>query len=174
MQLFEYSWKFVMIKVMYDQLFQLQEEVLKTIANKKRLEILQLLGTRELTVNEMVAMLGISQANVSQHLAVLRRVKVVTAHKEGMHVYYRVAGTRIIEIITTLRTFLRQQYGDNTSIAYLNELENSVSYPIVKDPVCGMRFGVGDASCSLPSGDGHYVYFCGPGCRDTFKSSLVV
>lgn len=156
---------------MYDQLFQLQEEVLKTIANKKRLEILQLLGSRELTVNEMVAMLGISQANVSQHLAVLRRVKVVASHKEGMHVYYRVADSRVVDIITTLRTFLRDHYREDASIAYLNELEHDVSYPIVKDPICGMRFSIGQANCSLVDAEGNHVYFCGPGCRNTYKTA---
>lgn len=155
---------------MYEQLFQLQEEVFKTIANKKRLEILQLLGGRELTVNEMVTMLGITQANVSQHLAILRRVKVVSSHKEGMHVYYRVADARIVEIIATLRDFLKLQYQDDASIAYLNELESNVSYPIVKDPICGMRFGVGDANCSIITKAGEHIYFCGPGCRTTFKA----
>ena len=55
--------------MLYHRLFSLQEDVFKTIASRKRLEIIQLLKIRELSVSEMVEMLGVRQSNLSQHLS---------------------------------------------------------------------------------------------------------
>jgi ArsR family transcriptional regulator len=53
-------------------LFELQSEVCKTLASPKRLEILNALKESEKTVSELVEILGVPKANVSQHLAVMR------------------------------------------------------------------------------------------------------
>jgi len=66
-------------------------EVCKTLANPKRLEIIYALKEGELSVGELVKRLGISKANVSQHLAVLRQRRVVTARREGVNIYYRIS-----------------------------------------------------------------------------------
>jgi DNA-binding transcriptional ArsR family regulator len=72
---------------MYQKLFKLQEDTLKVVANQKRLEIIQLLNNRELPVNEMVEMLGIRQANLSQHLSLLREAKIVTTRRDGVVIH---------------------------------------------------------------------------------------
>ncbi|MEO8105617.1 MAG: metalloregulator ArsR/SmtB family transcription factor [Candidatus Saccharibacteria bacterium] len=152
---------------MYERLFFLQEEVLKSLANHKRLEILQLLNNQELTVNQMVAMLGISQANVSQHLSNLRRLKLVTPRKDGLYVYYRLSDKRIASVIHELREFLKSQYSHEPEIARIAALDSNALYPIVRDPVCGMRISVNEAGETLIQADSHY-YFCAQGCKDAF------
>lgn len=152
---------------MYERLFQLQEEILKTLANQKRLEILQLLNSRELTVTEMVEMLGISQTNLSQHLSVLRRLRLVTTRKEGLFVYYRLSDRRIAIIIKELREFLKTQYANEPEVAEIGALDRKDIYPLVKDPICGMRMSPSEVVESAEVGSERY-YFCASGCRTKF------
>ena len=152
---------------MYERMFQLQEETLKTLANQKRLEIVQLLHGRELSVSEMVDMLGIPQANLSQHLATLRKLKLVETRKDGLHVYYRLSDPKLATIIRELRQFLKVQYAHEPEVAQLSSLDSDGIYPLVKDPVCGMRMGAGEAS-ELVVMDGEQYHFCASGCKAKF------
>ncbi len=155
---------------MYEKLFQLQEETLKTLANQKRLEIVQLLNNKELTVSEMIEMLGISQSNLSQHLAILRRYKIVSTRKAGLHVYYRLTDKRVAGLVNQLREFLKAQYSNEPEVAKINALTSEELYPIVKDPVCGMRLSESEAFDSAQH-DGSTYYFCASGCQKKFVSS---
>src|SRR5215471_7723678 len=127
---------------MYERLFQLQEETLKTLANQKRLEIVQLLNNRELTVSEMVEMLGVPQANISQHLSLLRQLRIVATRRNGLRVYYRLTDKRIAAIIRELRMFLKAQNFHDPEIAAIASLGHPRTYPIVRDPICGMRLSI--------------------------------
>ena len=152
---------------MYERLFQLQEETLKTLANQKRLEIVQLLQNKELTVTEMVDMLGMPQANISQHLSLLRQVRIVATRKDGLRVYYRLTDKRIIAVVRELRAFLKSQFAHEPEIAGLSSLDNSI-YPIVRDPVCGMRISAPEAFAHLEH-NGQSYFFCASGCKDHFE-----
>ena len=66
----------------------LHSDVCKTLANPKRQEILDSLRQKEMTVNELVEKTGISQANLSQHLAILRSKGIVGSRRDGVNVYY--------------------------------------------------------------------------------------
>ena len=153
---------------MYERLFQLQEETLKILANQKRLEIVQLLQNKELTVTEMVDMLGMPQANISQHLSLLRQVRIVTTRRDGLRVYYRLSDRRIIAVVRELRAFLKSQFAYEPEIAQLSSLDNSI-YPIVRDPVCGMRISAPEAYGNVEH-EGRAYYFCASGCKDKFEN----
>ena len=71
--------------------------IYKILANSKRLEILNLLREQEMPVETMVKELGISKANVSQHLALLRHAKLVTVHRKGQNAFYNIIDPRIVE-----------------------------------------------------------------------------
>ena len=152
---------------MYERLFQLQEETLKVLANQKRLEIVQLLQSKELTVSEMVDMLGMPQANISQHLSLLRQVRIVATRKDGLRVYYRLSDERIIAVVRELRGFLKSQFAHEPEMAHLSSLDNSI-YPIVRDPVCGMRISAPEAYAHVEH-DGRPYYFCASGCKEHFE-----
>lgn len=145
----------------------MQEEVFKTLANQKRLEILQLLNQKELSVTEMVDMLGVNQANLSQHLSLLRKLRLVSTRKDGLHVYYRLSDKRIAAVINQLREFLKVQYVHEPEIAEIRVLGKKSLYPIVRDPVCKMRLSVSEAleSCRR---DNKVYYFCASGCKEKF------
>lgn len=69
----------------------------KILANPKRLEILNLLREQEMPVEALVKELGISKANVSQHLALLRYADLVTVRRNGLNAYYNIIDPRIVE-----------------------------------------------------------------------------
>ncbi len=155
---------------MYNELFSLQEDVFKVIANQKRLELIQLLKNRELTVSDMVEMLGIRQANLSQHLSLLRLHGVVTSRKDGLNVHYKLTDVRIAEATLLIREFLTIQHKlDPASVLKLSK-DGAELYPIVVDPVCRMRISASEAGAVIKH-DGDALYFCAAGCKDKFVAN---
>lgn len=78
------------------------ERFLKLLANRRRLMILCHLGQREMTVGDLAASVGLSSSALSQHLALMRRDKLVTGEKRGQSVYYRVASPEAEAILAVL------------------------------------------------------------------------
>jgi rhodanese-related sulfurtransferase/DNA-binding transcriptional ArsR family regulator len=76
----------------------------RALASGRRLEILDFLAQRERSVEELARMSGLSIANASQHLQVLRTAGLVEARKEGTHVHYRLAGDDVFALCQSLRT----------------------------------------------------------------------
>ncbi len=62
-----------------------------------------------MTVSELAKDLGLRQANVSQHLAVLRQRRVVTTRKEGTRIFYKVSNPKIIQACELMRQVLIEQ-----------------------------------------------------------------
>lgn len=58
------------------------------LSNPNRVRIVEELNTRELSVNDLQDLLGVTHAAVSQQLAVLRTNRIVSERREGRHVYY--------------------------------------------------------------------------------------
>jgi ArsR family transcriptional regulator len=92
-----------------DEVYQLQVEVLKTIANVRRLEIIHLLADGPREVSRLAEEMGISQPNVSQHLALMRAAGVVEADREGREVRYRLADPEIIVACEMMRGVLARR-----------------------------------------------------------------
>jgi rhodanese-related sulfurtransferase len=67
----------------------------KAVGNATRLELLELLGQRPWTVEDLAREAGQSVANVSHHLQVLRRSRLVEAEKRGVYVTYRLAEAEV-------------------------------------------------------------------------------
>lgn len=87
--------------------YQIHSEVCKTLANPKRQEILDNLRKKDMTVKELVRATGISQANLSQHLSILRAKGIVTSRREGIHVFYTLAHPKIIQAFDLISEVLR-------------------------------------------------------------------
>src|SRR3990167_6137083 len=124
---------------MHQQLLSLEEEILKVLANQKRLEILQLLRQGRLNVTEMTQMLGLRQPNLSQHLSLLRQHGLVKINKRGQRVYYELANNKITKAVELIHQFLRDQQTLEINFTKAN------IFPIVRDPVCGMRLSASEA-----------------------------
>lgn len=97
------------------ELYQLHASVCKGLADPKRLLILYALRNGELSVTDICDEVGFAQANVSQHLAVLRDRGLVRTRKEGQFVYYSVSSPKIIEALDLLRQVMTEQVGTPTA-----------------------------------------------------------
>lgn len=98
----------------------------KALASPHRLELLELLGQGERTVDSLAGEIGASIANVSQHLQALRQAALVESRKQGQFVYYRLADPAISDLCRALRTvserrlaeldrLVRDHFGDRSA-----------------------------------------------------------
>lgn len=152
---------------MYSKLFQLHADLLKAMSHPRRLEILQLLRDQELPVTDIHTMLDLPQANVSQHLKVLRDAGVVDYSKDGKQIYYKVANTKFIAMSDLLREILIERYKDS-DFADKFTFHMSELVPIVHDPVCQMRVSPKTAAFAHTH-HGRDYFFCASGCLKAFK-----
>ncbi len=76
--------------------------LLRTLANERRLLILCQLGEGELSVGALQARLGLSQSALSQHLALLREEGLVATRREGQMIHYRIVDPNAVRVIATL------------------------------------------------------------------------
>jgi DNA-binding transcriptional ArsR family regulator len=87
-------------------------ELLKAMANEWRLMILCQLAEGEKTVSELQQILGLSQSALSQHLAVLRRERIVKARKHAQSVSYSLAGEEAPKVMNTLHEVFCEAQGE--------------------------------------------------------------
>jgi len=76
----------------------------KALGSPHRLEVLELLAQRERSVDSLAGELGLTIANVSQHLQALRRASLVETRKEGQFVHYRLADAAVSDLCRAVRT----------------------------------------------------------------------
>ncbi len=72
------------------------------MAHPLRLKVLCILGSDELSVQDIVAAVGTTQSNISQHLAILREKDILKARKDANKVYYRVGDPRTLRLISMM------------------------------------------------------------------------
>lgn len=87
-------------------IYSLQAELCKALAHPTRLQVLDLLSERERSVEELAKLTGTGQSNLSQHLAALRRQKLVVPRRAGMNVFYTLADPRIADACSLTRELL--------------------------------------------------------------------
>ncbi len=78
-------------------------QVLRCISHPDRLRLVERLEGRELSVNELMRELGLAQAVVSKHLAVLKRGGIVRSLARANRRYYSVAYPNVLNILDCLR-----------------------------------------------------------------------
>lgn len=154
---------------MYSQLFELHAELLKALAHPRRLEIIHLLRDEELCVSDIYEMLDLPQANISQHLIILRDAGVVTTTRKGKQIFYSLANPKIIRASDLLREVLIEQH-KNSTIADQLKVPMSELVPVVRDPVCDMRISPRTAGAHTTH-NGHNYYFCASGCLKKFEEN---
>ncbi len=98
------------------KIFEYQAEICKTMANAKRLEILHALKGGDKTVSELVNILDIPKANVSQHLSVMKSKGVLKPRRNGTNVYYSIAIPKVIKVCNLMREVLTEQMEKQSEI----------------------------------------------------------
>jgi DNA-binding transcriptional ArsR family regulator len=109
-----------------DRLYAQLARIGKALASPHRLELLELLAQGERTVDALAEQAGLSTANASQHLGVLREAGLVESRKQGLFVHYRLADPIVFELSRSIRTvaehqlaeldrLVRQHFGDRSN-----------------------------------------------------------
>lgn len=154
---------------MYQQVFKLHSQLLKALSHPKRLEIIHLLRDQELSVSQIQSMLDLPQANLSQHLIVLRDAKVVQTRRDGKQIYYQLAHKNFIKASDLLREILIDRYKDDSlADEFTQKMKDLV--PLQTDPVCHMRVSPKTAAAVMKHKKTTY-YFCASGCKKEFKTN---
>jgi ArsR family transcriptional regulator len=91
------------------EVLKLQAELCKSLSDPKRLHIIQELRGGERTVSELTHILGLKQSNTSQHLAVLRKIGIISPRKEGSTVYYSLVNPKIAEACDLVHEVIAEQ-----------------------------------------------------------------
>jgi rhodanese-related sulfurtransferase len=97
-------------------------------ASAARLKLLEFVAQGERSVDALAAMSGLSIANCSKHLQVLRQAGLVTARKEGLRVYYAIAGDDVVALYSALQRVAENRVAEverlvRTWLAHRDELE---------------------------------------------------
>jgi rhodanese-related sulfurtransferase len=100
----------------------------KALASGRRIELVDVLANGERTVEALAGEVGLSVANTSQHLQVLRRAGLVASRRAGTSVRYRLAGPEVFQLWQVLRTLAASRLAEveRLTAAYLggrDELE---------------------------------------------------
>jgi DNA-binding transcriptional ArsR family regulator len=77
-------------------------ELLKSLSNRYRLLILCRLAEGDYSVGQLAEFLGIRDSTVSQHLALLRRDRIIAARRDGQTMWYRIESDPAREVVNTL------------------------------------------------------------------------
>jgi DNA-binding transcriptional ArsR family regulator len=92
-----------------NEILERQVLICKSFANSTRLHILDLLGKRDWSAADIQRELGISKANLSQHVTVLRSAGVVVRRREGKQVYFSLAMPEVKQACQLIQHVLRAQ-----------------------------------------------------------------
>lgn len=95
-----------------DRLYGQLARIGKAVSSPHRLEILELLAQSERTVDSLATEIGLSLANASQHLQALRQAALVDSRKEGLFVYYRLAGPDVFDLTKVVRSVAERRLAD--------------------------------------------------------------
>src|SRR3989442_1407647 len=89
----------------------------QALANGRRLEIVDVLANGERTVERLAAETGLSVANASQHLQVLREVGLVRRRRDGTRIYYELRDAEVFDMWRNLRNVAAQHRAEISQLA---------------------------------------------------------
>lgn len=110
------------------RLYEAIGRVALALCSAGRLQILEFVAQGERGVDSLAAMTGLSVANTSKHLQALRQAGLVSARKEGLRVFYSIAGNDVAALLAALREVSEHRVADverllRTWLAHRDEME---------------------------------------------------
>ncbi|MBI5389828.1 helix-turn-helix transcriptional regulator [Candidatus Woesearchaeota archaeon] len=92
-----------------NELYQIHAEMCKVFSNPTRLELLDLLRDKEMSVTELIEKTTLSQANISQHLSIMKSKGIVISDRKGKNIYYRLTNPKIIKAFDIIKEILTEK-----------------------------------------------------------------
>ncbi len=111
--------------VSYKEIYKLHADFCKFMANPKRLEILFLLGEKEMCVDEIASKMIVRVPNISQHLAVMRERGVVEARREGTKMYYKLVNPKTLQACLIMRDAMIEQM--KKQLEMMKDVDNTIN-----------------------------------------------
>jgi rhodanese-related sulfurtransferase/biotin operon repressor len=111
-----------------ERLYQAIGRVAAALGSAGRLQLLEFVAQGERSVDALATMTGLSVANTSKHLQALRQAGLVSARKQGLRVYYAIAGDDVSLLLAALRGVAEHRAADvekllQAWLAHRDELE---------------------------------------------------
>jgi ArsR family transcriptional regulator len=94
------------------ELYRMQAEIAKVVANPVRIRILDRIGSDEVAYGALLDDLGVSKTNLSQHLGILRTAGLVSVRRDGAYVYYRLTLPEITKLCGAMRDLLAKHLAE--------------------------------------------------------------
>ena len=106
---------------MQNLLRQYKASIFQALAHPTRVAIVELLREGELSAGTIQERLGLEQANLSQHLAILRSRQIVLNRKEGNQVFYSLRNPMLGEVLNVMRRYFQANLAEE--IKMLGEID---------------------------------------------------
>ena len=94
---------------MEKEIYEMHASICQIMANAKRLEIISILGNRELTVGELAEKMDIRMDNLSQHLSIMKAKGILKSRREGVSIYYRITNPKVVQACKLMRDVMMEQ-----------------------------------------------------------------
>ena len=91
------------------EMYELHAEVCKIFSNPIRLKILYLLKENGLSVTEIIQKTKLSQANVSQHISIMKAKDILSSERKGKNIYYSLNNQKIIKALNLIQEVLKEK-----------------------------------------------------------------
>src|SRR3989338_10717486 len=91
------------------EIYKLHAEMCKVFSNSIRLEILNLLRDKEMSVTKLIEKTKLTQANISQHLSIMKSKGIVISNRNGKNIYYKLSNPKIIKAFDIIKEVLTEQ-----------------------------------------------------------------
>ena len=106
---------------MQDALRTYKANIFRALSHPTRIAILEVLRDRELSARTIKEKLGLEQANLSQHLAILRSYQIVVNRKDGNQVFYSIRNRVLLQVLDIMRQYIQGSLAD--AVQMLGEFE---------------------------------------------------
>jgi len=107
---------------MPDSLRAFKAQIFQALSHPTRIAIVEALRNGEVSAGKLAELLQVEQANLSQHLSVLRAKQVVVNRKVGNQVYYAVRDPVLVQVLDLLRQYFYAHL--NETVAILGEMDD--------------------------------------------------
>lgn len=99
------------------EIFKLQSQLCQAMGHAARLEIVYILRDGPQHASDLINAMGLGQANLSRHLAVLRNIGLITVERQGHENIYQLANPKIVVICDLMRQVLAEQITHQAEVA---------------------------------------------------------
>ena len=114
-----------MLHSMQEALRTYKANIFRALSHPTRIAILEVLRDHELSARTIQEKLGLEQANISQHLAILRSRQIVVNRKDGNQVFYSIRNPVLVQVLDIMRQYIQGSLAD--AVQMLGEVESEAS-----------------------------------------------